>query len=281
MSLSPESLVNKSLELVSPPSTYSELDKLIRDPNSSIDDMSQIINTDAALTTRLLKVVNSPFYGFPSQISTITRAVTIIGTRELTHLVLATSVIDAFKGIPDSLIKMSDFWRHSLACAIAAKHLAKLCGQQATERHFIAGLLNNIGCLVLYQSMPELAREILNSARYGHEVIFEAEKRLLSFDHTDIGTALVNAWRLPNSLSEVVKYHHTPSMADEFPVEVAIVHVADVLVSGAQFGHAGDQHVPPLDPQAWELLGLDLMDIPTVLDKVNEQLDALASVLTA
>jgi HD-like signal output (HDOD) protein len=129
--------------------------------------------------------------------------------------------------------------------------------------------------------MPELAKEILNSARYGHEVIFKAEQRLLGFDHTDIGLALIKAWRLPNSLGEVVKYHHNPSQANDFLVEVAIVHIADILVSGAQFGHAGDQHVPPLDPQAWELLGLDLLDIPDLLEQVKTQLDELASVLTA
>jgi len=280
MALTPESLVNKSLELVSPPSTYAQLDGLIKDPNSSADDISEVINTDPALVTRLLKVVNSPFYGFPSQISTISRAITIIGTRELTHLVLATAVIDAFKGIPTSLINMSEFWRHSLASAIAAKYLAKACGQRATERFFISGLLQNIGSLVIYQSVPELAREAINSAEFGHEVIYKAEQRILGFDHTDVGQALVRAWRLPNSLEEVVKCHHTPSESVNFPLEVAVVHVADILVSSAQFGHSGDTHVPPLDPEAWELLGLDVNVVPDILQELAVQLDELVSLLT-
>ncbi|OUR71969.1 phosphohydrolase [Methylophaga sp. 41_12_T18] len=280
MALTPESLVNKSLELVSPPSTYAQLDDLIKDPNSSADDISEVINTDPALVTRLLKVVNSPFYGFPSQISTISRAITIIGTRELTHLVLATAVIDAFKGIPSSLINMTEFWRHSLASAIAAKYLAKACGQRATERFFISGLLQNIGSLVIYQSVPELAREAINSAEFGHEVIYKAEQRILGFDHTDVGQALVRAWRLPNSLEEVVKCHHTPSDSVNFPLEVAVVHVADILVSSAQFGHSGDTHVPPLDPEAWELLGLDANVVPDILQELAVQLDELVSLLT-
>lgn len=97
MTLSAESLVNKSLELVSPPTTYTQLNELMEDPDSSIDDISAVINTDPALATRLLKIVNSPFYGFPSQINTISRAITIIGTRELTNLILATSVLNSFK----------------------------------------------------------------------------------------------------------------------------------------------------------------------------------------
>lgn len=280
MALTPETLVNKSLKLVSPPSTYAQLDALVKDPNSSAEDISDVINTDLALVTRLLKVVNSPFYGFPSQINTISRAITIIGTRELTHLVLATSVIDAFKGIPSSLINMTEFWRHSLACAITAKYLARECGQRATERYFISGLLQNIGALVIYQSVPELAREAINSAEFGHEVIYKAEKRILGFDHTDVGQALVKAWRLPHSLEEVVKCHHTPSQAVNFPLEVAVVHIADIIVSSAQLGHSGDTHVPPLDPDAWDLLGLDEKIIPDLVKELVQQLDELANLLT-
>jgi len=281
MSLSPESLVKKSLELVSPPSTYSQLNDLLKDPNSSVDDISAIINTDPALVARLLKVVNSPFYGFPSQISTISRAITIIGTRELINLVLATSVINAFKGIPEDLINMRTFWRHSLACGIAAKALAKCCGYRTTERYFIAGLLQNIGSLVLYQSMPEIAREAINSSRFGHESIFKAEQRLLGFDHADIGATLIKAWRLPSSLAETVQYHHSPTASVEFPVELAIVHIADIIVSSAQLGHAGDPHVPPLVPDAWTLIGLELTDISELLSDVNEQLDELTAILVA
>lgn len=279
MSLTPESLVNRSLELVSPPNTYLQLNALIQDPNSAIDDISAVINTDPALATRLLKIVNSPFYGFPSQINTISRAITIVGTRELTHLVLATSVLNSFKGIPDSLINMDQFWKHCFACAITSKLLAEEAGQRATERFFIAGLLHNIGSLVLYKSMPELAGEAIRSAEFGHEVLFKAEQRVIGFDHTEVGQALVKAWRLPNSLEEVARHHHTPSEAENFPLDVAIVHIADILVSSVPFGHSGDNHVPPLDPAAWELLGLDEYLIPDLLQQVAVQIDQLTSVM--
>ncbi|MDC9724486.1 MAG: HDOD domain-containing protein [Gammaproteobacteria bacterium] len=279
MALTAEALVNKSLELVSPPTTYTQLNDLMNDPNSSADDISSVINTDPALATRLLKVVNSPFYGFPSQINTISRAITIIGTRELIHLVLATSVINSFNGIPSSLININEFWRHSLACAIAAKQLAMKCGQRAAERFFLAGLLHNIGSLVIYQSMPELAREAINGAKFGNEVIYLSEQRIIGFDHTEVGHALVKAWRLPSSLEEVVRHHHTPTESEEFSLEVAIVHIADIMVSSAQLGHSGDHHIPPLDPKAWELLGLAPEVLPEILQHVTTQLDDLTSVM--
>jgi len=279
MSLTAEALVNKSLELVSPPSTYLQLNKLVQDPDSAIDDISAVINTDPALATRLLKIVNSPFYGFPSQINTISRAITIVGTRELMHLVLATSVINAFRGIPASLIDMDDFWHHCFATAITAKLLAEECGHKATERFFIAGLLHNIGSLVLYQSMPELAGEAIRSAEFGHEVQFLAEQRIIGFDHTEVGYALARKWHLPHSLQEVARFHHRPSDAEEFPIDVAIVHVADILVSAVPFGHSGDSHVPPLDPAAWDLLGLNDLQMPLLLQQVGEQIDRLSSVM--
>lgn len=276
MALTPQSLVNKSLELVSPPSTYARLDELIHDPDSAIDDISNIINTDPALTTRLLKIVNSPFYGFPSQINTISRAITVIGTRELINLVLATSVVNAFTGIPKSLMEMNTFWRHSLACAISAKLLAEAAGNKQSEQYLIAGLLHNIGSLVLYQSVPELSAEAIKSARFGHEVLHLAEQRVIGFDHTEVGEALLQAWRLPESLGFVARHHHNP-VASGYAAEVCIVHVADVMVSAVPFGHSGDQHVPPLDPVAWERLGLQPEIIPPLLRKVAIQLEHLAA----
>jgi HD-like signal output (HDOD) protein len=279
--MQPDALVNKSLELVSPPNTYLQLNELILDPNSSIEDISEVINTDPALTTRLLKIVNSPYYGFPSQINTISRAITIVGTRELHHMVLATTVMHSFSGIPSSLINMTEFWKHSLACAITAKTLAKKLGQKSTESFFIAGLLHNIGSLILYQSLPELAREAINSAKFGHEVLHQAEKRLLGFDHTEVGEALVKKWRLPESLGCVARHHHTPSQTTGHELAVNIVHVADILVSSVPFGHSGDEHVPPLDETAWSSLNIDEADVPELINDVSNQLERLSSVMLA
>jgi HD-like signal output (HDOD) protein len=280
MAFTADALINKSLKLVSPPTTYTQLDALIHDNNASADDISQVINADPALTTRLLKIVNSPYYGFPSQISTISRAITIVGTSELTQLVLATSVINAFKGIPEDLIKMEDFWRHSIACAITANTIAKKCKIPAAEHFFIAGLLQNIGSLVLYQTVPELAKEAITSALFCNETIYESERRLLGFDHSEVGEALAKKWRFPAALTEAIRHHHTPSEAELFPIETAIVHLADIMVTAAgTFGHSGDRHVPRLDPQAWAELKLDEQQLPDIMQQVTEKIDDLTSVL--
>ena len=224
--------------------------------------------------------MNSPYYGFPSQISTISRVITIVGTSELNQLVLATSVIKAFKGIPEDLIKMEDFWRHSIACAITASIIAKKCKMPAAEQFFIAGLLQNIGSLVMYQTVPELAKEAITSSLFGSETLEESEQRLLGFDHSQVGEALAKSWRLPAALTETIRHHHTPSQAELIPIETAIVHLSDVMVAAAGvFGHPGDRHVPRLDPQAWNELKLDEQQLPDIMQQVNDKIDDLTSVL--
>jgi len=281
MTLSAEALIDKSLSLVSPPTTYNKVSSLLNDPHSSATDISTIISLDPALTARLLKIVNSAFYGFPSHIDTISRAITIIGTRELSHLILATSVIHAFKGIPKSLVDIDSFWRHSLACASAAKLLASQCGETTTERFFISGLLHNIGSLVLYQTQPELAKQAIQAAKNDNVYIFEAEKRLFGFDHTEVGQALVKAWHLPDSLETVVRYHHNPSKTERFKSEVAIIHIADIIVSREQLGLKCEHKIAPIDPDLLTLLNIEQDVLSEVVKQVTEQLDELTAVMTA
>ena len=234
MALTPQILVNKSLNLVSSTETYAQLDALICDPDSSIEDMAAVINTDPALVSRLLKIVNSSFYGLPSKIDTISRAITIVGIRELRTLVLATSVINSFRGIPSSLVNMDKFWRHSLACAIAARLIAEETKQPEPEQFFIAGLLHNIGSLVLYQSLPEMALEAMRSASHDNESLYDAETRIIGFHHGEVGAVLIENWGLPDQLACVARYQQYPLHAPDHKQLVATVYVASALVDSVQ-----------------------------------------------
>lgn len=280
MSLTPDTILKQSLELFSPPLVYTRLNALLSEANPSANDIGHIINTDPALTARLLRVVNSSYYGFPSQIDTTSRAVAIVGIKELTQIVLATSVIGTFPGLPSDLMAIDDFWRHSLACAITANLLAKANNHREPEQLFIAGLLQNIGSLVLYQSVPELAKEAITNALFGQQTLYEAEQALLGFDHSEMGAVLAEKWQLPPVLINTIRYHHSPMAAKHFSREVAIVHIADILVSGAAiFGHAGDRYVARLSPDAWQQLNIDITQCPMILQQVSDKIDDLLSAL--
>ena len=132
----------------------------------------------------------------------------------------------------------------------------------------------------MYQTVPELAKEAITSGLFGSETIYESERRLLGFDHSEVGEALAKKWRLPAALTETIRHHHTPSEAELYPIETAIVHLADIMVTAAGiFGHSGDRHVPRLDPQAWAELKLDEQQLPDIMQQVTEKIDDLTSVL--
>ena len=142
----PQELIREEDELVfSLPTIYVELQKALSDPDKTFRDLGDIIGFDPALSARLLKIVNSPFYGFPSKIDTISHAISIIGMDQLTDLALATLVIYQFEGIPNNMFNMEKFWWHSVACGVAARSIADIRNEKNAERFYLAGILHDIG----------------------------------------------------------------------------------------------------------------------------------------
>ena len=234
-------------------------------------DISRVISEDAGLSARLLRIVNSAFYGFPSRVETISRAVTIVGTQQLRALALATSVMNMFKGIPSDLVNMELFWRHSIGCGLAARIIAGHRKESNTELFFTAGVLHDLGRLILYVKVPEMAQQALVLAKRKDEMLFVVEREVIGFDHGAIGRALVQSWKLPASLEEVVAFHNNPSGATRYPVETAIVHVADIIAHIMRLGTTGERFVPPLYRKSWDLLGLPESYLSPIVDQVERQ----------
>src|SRR3569623_1140400 len=270
-SLSPRELVTGTIELASLPEVFLRVNEMIDSTRYTAADIGHVISRDPGLTARLLKLANSAFYIFPSQIDTVSRAITIIGTRELRDLILATSVARIFKGLPNDLITMDDFWRHSVCCGLAARNLAAQRGERLEDRFFVAGLLHDIGSLLIYRKVPELAREALLRCQHNDIPLYRAEQDVLGFDHAAVGAEILRKWKLPEQLQEVVECHHMPGHAGRFPRDTALVHIADVVAEAMQYGSAGDPRVPPMDPAAWRLAELSDNNIADVMEEVERQ----------
>jgi HD-like signal output (HDOD) protein len=268
---SPRELVARCVEVSSLPAVFFRLNDAINSPRASVPDISRIIAEDPGLTARLLRLVNSPLYGFPGKIETISRAVVIVGTQQLRDLALATSVMKLFDKIPRDLISMQSFWAHSVACGLAARILASHRRDPNLERFFVAGILHDIGKLVLCSQSPELVREALGAAAAPGKLLHASENDILGFDHAFIGRLLIRTWKLPANLEEAAGCHHAPANAARFPVEAAVVHVADILAHALQFGASGQQGVPPLEAGAWELLGVPTSVLGPTLDQMDRQ----------
>lgn len=263
-------LIKSGIKISSVPDVYARLREALDNPRSTYSDMADIIARDAALVGRLLKIANSSFYGFPSKVDTISQAITIIGTQQLCDLVLATSVLKSFKKLPKDLVSMESFWRHSVACGLAARVIAVYRREANVERFYVAGLLHEIGRLVIFENMPDLARKALERQENAHEFLHHAEKEILGFDHAGAGGAVLKEWKLPDSLVESVAFHHQPCEADKYPVETAIVHFADIFACAMRLGTSRECYVPSVDPVAWERIGLPVSQLPFIWNQVDK-----------
>lgn len=267
MPIEARELVKGVGKLASLPEVCVRVNEMVDDPRSSAAAIGKVISRDTALTAQLLRLANSSFYNFPSNISTISRAITVIGERELRYLVLALSAVRTFSNIPIELTNMASFWRHSVYCAVLARLIATRCHVLHGERLFVAGLLHDIGQLVILHRVPDLARVALQRAHDGEEELYQAEQEVLGCDHATVGRVLLEQWKLPSVLCEAVGCHHNVAAAEEARLDAAIVHIANVIANRAEIAVDHEGHLPQVDPLAWELTALDESLLETIADE--------------
>ncbi|MDZ4201874.1 MAG: HDOD domain-containing protein [Gallionella sp.] len=259
--------------LVTLPNVFIRINQLIDDPDSSVNDIAQAISQDPSFTVRLLRVANSPFYGFSSSIDTVAKAAAVIGTSQIRNLALSMSVASSFAGLPNHLVSMDNFWRHSLYCALAARILARQAGRVDPEAMFTAGLLHDIGELVIFNRRPDQAKDALLLVLDSMDElpVHLAEQQTMGFDHAQVGGELVQQWSLPPLLRECIAYHHDIARAQQYPREVALIHLANKLALMAEVDTLDVGDVAPCDPQAWAIAGLDESVIEQVVREVQEE----------
>jgi putative nucleotidyltransferase with HDIG domain len=277
--LDAEQMVQDVSTIHSLPMFYSQLSEAIDHPRSSIADIAKIISEDMGLTARILKLANSPLFGYFSKIETITQAVTIIGVLQVRDLALALSVMDVFSGIPESMVNMEQFWRHSLGAGLAARLLATSQREASLERFFVAGILHDIGRLVMYIRAPEISLELLERCRCTGELLHRAERERFGFDHAEVGGALLRRWKIPPRVAEPVERHHNCPRAEQYPREAAILHFADIVAHALQIGNSGEALVPELDRSVWERLNVSCHFLPTLVQQVDATFDETVRVL--
>ncbi|HED36586.1 MAG TPA: HDOD domain-containing protein [Gammaproteobacteria bacterium] len=275
MAKKPEDLVKGVVKLISLPEIYIRITQVLEDQNHNARQLGEIISHDPALTARILRIVNSAYYSLATRIELVSRAVSVIGEDDLRNLVLATSAVDTFKRIPNQLVDIDLFWRHSVHTGIISRLLSRHCNILHGERLFVAGMLHDIGKLVLYFKEPELSQQVLLHASESDGMLHKSEKELIGFTHGDVGAALIEAWKLSDTLKEVVAYHHTPLKAQKHPIETAIVHTANCIVNSICPDIEPDEHMlddyPDFEPKTLQITGLDLKILPDVLKQAWEQ----------
>jgi len=275
----PEELVSKTTDLVSLPDIYIRLKAVVDDPESSMVDVGNVVSQDPALIGRLLKIANSPFFGFPSKIETITRAVSLLGTQQIHDLVLATTVAEAFSGMSSNVVSMEDFWSKSIRCGLMCRQIAMKCNVLDSERLFVEGMLHDIGHLIMYQAVPEASQQALNLWQAERRPLHLIEREIIGCDYAQVGAALMQDWHFPPGLIESVRYQNEPAAAEQFPLEVAIMHIAVRLAEMDSSDMTAEETGPFIDPQAWQVTGLSDNIFESVCTAAAKQLDATISML--
>jgi HD-like signal output (HDOD) protein len=270
-------IISRVDDLPTLPRTVLRITELVNDPKSSARDLARVITDDQVLAARLLKLVNSSFYGFPQRISTITGAIVLLGFDAIRNLLLTTSVFDLFANRrKTSLIRQEQFWDHSLGCAVGAKVIGNYLRYDKVEELFVSGLLHDIGKIVEMIFLPQVFKEINDLVKDQNILMIAAEEKILGYSHPQIGNLLAEKWNLPPKLISVILHHHQPSEAGRFVLEAAIVHLADILCRSIDIGYGGDNKMPALDKTAWDNLRIKPQVIESMLAEINKEFDDIS-----
>lgn len=248
------------------PSVLDEVSKLVDDPNSSTEQVAKVIAHDQVLSAKVLKMVNSPIYGFPGRITTIQHALVLLGLNVIKGIIISTSVFDIIQQA------MSGLWEHSIGCALASGAVAKAAGFEDPEEFTVAGLLHDLGKVVTAVQLPELNAAIMKTVEQKQVCYYDAERLVLGFGHDRINAWLARHWNLPPNVREAMTYHHHPDRAQFYQQTAAVVHLGNFLVRVFEYGNGGDDQIAYFKPAAMKVLKLKMKDLEPVMDELSDQL---------
>lgn len=244
------------------PGMIDKISKAVESKRFSAADVGKLISRDQVLTAKVLKLANSAFFGFSRKVGSLTQALVLLGFDVIKGLILTSSVFDLMKSRDMSL------WQHSMGVATCASIIAEECQLPEAEEVSLAGLLHDLGKVVIRAHMSQDSYEIAELVEKEEISIRDAEETVLGFSHEKVGLWLAESWKLPENLTESIHYHHRPHLARQAPQLTAVVHLADVLVRGYGWGNGGDYFVPPLEVGALKVLEIDSAKLEAIIDQM-------------
>jgi len=274
--LSRESIKNGILEideLPTLPFIGQMLQEMIGEPGILADDIAQLVSRDPALSANFLRLVNSPFYGFPGRIVSVRHALTLAGSNVVRAAVSKISFCITQRE------QIAGLWEHSLGVALASRLLAERFEVNGADEVMMAGLLHDIGKIALRALSGEQADHVYSVAAERDVPALQAEREILDVDHAEIGLWIAESWNLPATLRDPIAYHHDPARSEERPVKTAIVHFADLLVRSLGFGCPGNALAVELKEDAWNKLGLSIENLQEIVEEVDNELSVTETAL--
>ncbi|MFO8031335.1 MAG: HDOD domain-containing protein [Desulfohalobiaceae bacterium] len=274
----PDTLIAEEIQLLTLPDIYHRIMEVLNSPRSSAVHVAEVVSKDSSLSAKLLKLVNSPFYGFNTKVDTISRAIALLGVNKLVTLAQGIAVVRVFRDIPSQIVDMHAFWKHSVGCGVLAKLLAAQKAGLEEERFFVAGLLHDIGRMIMFKSMPLMMSRCILLSLQNRVILQQAEKQLLKFDHAALGQKLCAKWLLPQNLSDMISCHHAPMQTSTLTIEAGIVHTADILCHALGLGLSGNVFVPDIDLKTWNKLQISNSALQPVISQSDRQIKEIVNI---
>jgi putative nucleotidyltransferase with HDIG domain len=247
------------------PGIISKLNALSENDKSSVQEMARLVSSDQVLSARILKLANSPSYGF-YKVSTISNAMILLGVNVVKSLALSSSIFEIME--KNSL----GLWEHSLGAGVAANIIARRLKLPECEEISTAALLHDIGKVIIRLNFGDDYQQLLELIKKKEITILDAERELLGMDHTEVGAWLVKSWFLPDKLIEPISCHHNVAAASSHQIKASVVHLADILIKASGFGFSGDDIVPLIQPVAWEMLGMTESILAEIVEEMEDKL---------
>ncbi len=267
-----QELVASLDKLASLPSVYYRVRQALDDPDVSLNTLADLIGSDPALSAALLRLANSAFYGFPRRIETVSRAISLAGIEQVGDVILASSIAATFGGIRPQRMDMSRFWRSSVRCALLCRGIAQTQGNGDTERHFLLGLLADMGHLVMYHAIPDLSDLVMETAGLTLEALASREREVIGCDFAEVGAALASSWRLPVSIGATIGEQLHPEQAGEYAPAAAVLNIVRRIDEMCEAESSLDDTIASLPEPILILGNIELTDLPSLISDCEAQL---------
>jgi len=269
-------VVKKVSALATLPEVTAKIIQTVEDPRSTAAKLHQIVTHDPALVTRILKVVNSAFYGLPGQIGSVERAIVLLGLNAVKNIAVAASIGKLFRtGKLCEGFAARDLWTHCIAVGVCARDIARQMKSPIADEAFLAGMIHDVGILISLQTFPEQLSEVCEESKSGEKSFCELEQEIIGMDHQQLGATLAEQWKFPRSCQLVAGYHHRPqALVEQNRVLINVVYVADTICCKSANGFNLTAHTQQLDPVDLSRFGID----PAFVDSTTARLEELTSV---
>ena len=271
-----DSALAKCGEISTLPEVTAKIIQLVEDPSSTARDMHEIIKTDPALSARVLKVVNSPFYGLPGQVASVDRAIVLLGLSAVKNIAIAASISRMFRGEKlGAEFTARDLWRHSVAVAVGGRLIAGAINYRGPiDEVFLAGLIHDLGLMVERQAFPDKLAEVVEQCTSGGASFLELENKIVGADHQAFGGGLTAKWKFPRNLRAVVSMHHTPErLSMELQPFGSIVRAADILACDLKLGFHLTANADELSDELLDRIDLSRDQLPQLCDELQQGLE--------